>query len=82
MFDNINSELSDYIKLMRFKKKMSQDDVAEILKISRNTYGTWENNPITLSLETLVKVFAVFDEDILYFFKSQVAKSNLVKEGE
>lgn len=76
MFDNINSELSDYIKLMRFKKKMSQDDVAEILKISRNTYGTWENNPIALSLETLVKVFAVFDENILYFFKTQVAKSN------
>ena len=55
---------------------MSQDDVAEILKISRNTYGTWENNPMALSLETLIKVFAVFEEDILYFFKSYVAKSN------
>ncbi len=76
MFENLNQELSDYIKLMRFKKKMSQDDVAEILKISRNTYGTWENNPMALSLETLIKVFAVFEEDILYFFKSYVAKSN------
>ena len=76
MFENLNQELSDYIKLMRFKKKMSQDDVAETLKISRNTYGTWENNPMSLSLETLIKVFAVFEEDILYFFKSYVAKSN------
>lgn len=76
MFNNLNQELSDYIKLLRFKQKMSQDDVAEKLEISRNTYGSWENRPVSLSLETLMKIFDIFNEDILYFFKQYVAKSN------
>ncbi len=76
MFDNMNQELSDYIKLIRFKNKKSQDEVAKMLEISRNTYNFWENNPVTLSLDVLKKIFDVFDEDVLIFFEQYVAKSN------
>lgn len=76
MFDSLNQELSDYLKLLRFKSKKSQEDVARELGITRNTYTTWENNPISLSLETLNKITTLFGEDINIFFINQVAKSN------
>ena len=76
MFSNLNQELSDYIKLLRFKSKMNQEETATKLNISRNTYISWENNPITLSLDTLIKIGDVFNADITIFFKEYVAKSN------
>lgn len=76
MFSNLNQDLSDYIKLLRFKSKMNQEETANRLDISRNTYISWENNPISLSLDTLVKIGNVFNEDIIIFFKNYVAKRN------
>lgn len=76
MFQTLNSDLSDYLKLLRFKNKISQEDMAKKLNISRNTYTTWENNPINLSLDTLNKITEIFNEDITIFFKQRVAKCN------
>lgn len=76
MLNDLNEELSDYIKLLRFKSKQSQEDVAEKLNISRNTYMAWEKKPVSLSLDTLVKIGDVFNTDITYFFSQYVAKSN------
>lgn len=76
MHETLNQELSDYIKLLRFKKKYSQEEVAKKIGITRNTYSIWENKPVALSLETLVNLFDVFEEDVLIFFKKYVAKSN------
>lgn len=80
MFQSLNEDLSYYLKLLRFKNKKSQEDVAKELEISRNTYATWENNPIGLSIETLNKITNIFNEDITIFFKSYVAKSNQKSE--
>lgn len=79
MLSNINEELSDYLKLIRFKHKKSQEDIAKDLKITRHTYGAWENNPISLSLETLDKIANVMNENIIIFFEEFVAKSNKEK---
>lgn len=76
MFETLNSELSDYLKLLRFKAKKSQEEVAKCLDVSRNTYASWENNPISLSLDTLNKITNFFDNDIINFFNQYVAKSN------
>lgn len=76
MMNNLNTELSDHIKLLRFKSKLSQDEVAKILNISRNTYNNWENNPIQLNLDTLEKIGKVFETDIFIFFTEYVAKRN------
>lgn len=73
---DLNYELSEYIKLIRFKKKKSQEDLANSLRISRNTYSIWENNPIKLSLDTLIEIGIVLDVDMLIFFNQYVAKSN------
>ena len=72
----LNEELSDYIKLQRFKKKLSQEEVATRLKVSRNTYSTWENSPTKIDLETLQKISNAIGEDLLIFFDQYVAKRN------
>jgi len=73
---NLNAELSDYLKLLRFKAKLSQDEAAKKLKISRATYNKWENDPVDLDLNTIIKVGNVFNEDILIFFKEYATKSS------
>lgn len=73
---DLNTELSEYIKLLRFKCKKSQEDMASILKISRNTYSAWEKKPIKLSLDTLIEIGNILEEDILIFFDNYVAKRN------
>jgi transcriptional regulator with XRE-family HTH domain len=50
--------------------------MSQLLGVSRNTYSKWERNPIYLSLETLLKIGDVLDENILIFFQKYVAKSN------
>ena len=72
----INEELSDYIRLLRLKYRRSQEEMSQLLGVSRNTYSKWERNPIYLSLETLLKIGDVLDENILIFFQEYVAKSN------
>lgn len=71
--NKLNEELSDYIKLQRFKKKLSQEDVAARLQVSRNTYSTWENSPTRVDIETLQKISAAIGEDLLIFFNNYVA---------
>lgn len=72
----LNEELSDYIKLQRFKKKLNQEEVATRLKVSRNTYSTWENSPTKIDLETLQRISNAIGEDLLIFFDQYVAKRN------
>lgn len=74
--EKINTELSDYIRLLRLKYRKSQEDMGQLLGVSRNTYAIWERRPISLSLETLIKIGEVLDHNILIFFKEYVAKSN------
>ncbi len=76
MKKNLNDSLSDYIKLIRFKSKKSQEDVAKELNISRNTYSIWENNPVQLKLDTLIEIGTILNNDIIIFFNQYVAECN------
>lgn len=77
MKEQINKDLSEYLKLLRFKKKISQQEIADKLKVSRQCYTNWENNPIKISLDQLIEIGEVIDEDTLIFFNSYIAKSNI-----
>ena len=76
MKKNLNDSLSDYIKLIRFKSKKSQKDVAKELNISRNTYSIWEKNPVQLKLDTLIEIGTVLNNDIIIFFNQYVEECN------
>lgn len=73
---SLNDSLSEYIRLLRLKNKLSQEDVANKLKVSRYTYSKWESNPVRLDLDKLEKIGNVLDSDIFIFFNEYVAKSN------
>ena len=79
MRKNLNDSLSDYIKLIRFKSKKSQEDVAKELNISRNTYSIWEKNPVQLKLDTLIEIGTILNNDIIIFFNQYVAECNKEK---
>ena len=76
MKEQLNSELSDYLKLLRFKNKISQEEISDKLNITRQCYTNWENNPIKLDLGQLIEIGKVMNEDILIFFENHIAKSN------
>ena len=80
MKEKINDELSYYLKFLRFKNNLSQQCVADKLKITRQTYTNWEMNPIKLDLQQLIEIGQVMDEDILIFFENYIAKCNNKKE--
>ena len=74
--ENLNSMLSEYIKLERFKSKLSQEETAKKIGISRQAYTNWEINPVKLNLEQLEKIGKALDTNIFIFFDNLVAKSN------
>ena len=74
--ETLNDKLSDFIKVERFKAKLSQQEMANKMNITRNTYIKWENNPKKLNLEQLDKIGQVLDTDIFIFFNEYVAESN------
>ena len=66
--EKINDELTEELKLLRFKSKLSQEDVAKMLKISRNSYNNYENNPLKITLEILLKLSEILGYDLYNFF--------------
>lgn len=76
MKEKINNDLSEYLRLLRFKNKLSQEEIAKKLNITRQSYANWENNPIKLDLSQLLEIGNVMNEDILIFFNNYIAKCN------
>lgn len=74
MKEQLNKELSEYLKLLRFKNKISQEEISDKLNITRQCYTNWENNPIKLDLGQLIEIGNVLNEDILIFFEDYIAK--------
>lgn len=61
----------DALKRLRGKKLKTQLDVAEKLKVSRQTYNNYENNLAVLSLEQMQEILIALeatDKEIKEFF--------------
>lgn len=71
-----NQELSEYLRLLRFKHRKSQEDMGKLIGVARNTYSIWERRPIVLPLDTIIKIGDLLGENVLIFFSQYVAKSN------
>lgn len=63
---NITEEFSLCLKKIRMKRKLSQKQIAEELKISQQQYSKWEGGIITPNAETLVRLADYFDVSIDY----------------
>ncbi len=71
------------IKSLRTKHGYTQDDMAQKLEISRQTYINLENNPTKADLEKIYKIFNLLDEpidDFLFAIKQDYLSQK--EEGE
>ena len=63
-----NEKLSQNLKVARVAKGLTQEQVADYLEVSRNTFNVWENNPYTIDFGVLVKLADYFQLDVRTFF--------------
>lgn len=73
----MNSELGEKVKLLRKKRGLKQDDLAEVLKLSRSQISNLESGRRNLNLRQLEKLCEYFMVDISYFLMSETTDSCL-----
>lgn len=74
-------QLSEEIKLQRFKRKKSQEDCAKYLNISIPTYRELEYNPNKLNLEQSIGLSELLEWNIFDFFLKNVLQ-NAIKQND
>lgn len=75
MNDTSIKELSQEIKVQRFKTKKTQEDCAKILGISIPTYKNLEDNPNRMDLDQAIKLFNYIDFDLSDIFLKYVLQN-------
>lgn len=70
-------DLGEKIKQIRKDNKMSQDDIAEVLNVTRQTISNWENGKNYPDIETLIKISDKFNISLDILLKNNM---NMVKE--
>lgn len=58
---------SNIIKSIRNKYGYTQDDMAKMLDITRQSYNSLENNPSKASFDKIYEIFRLLNEDITDF---------------
>ena len=69
--------LDEKIKKIRKDNKMSQDDLAEVLNVTRQTISNWENRKNYPDIETLIKISDKFNVSLDILLKENMV---MVKE--
>ena len=72
MFD---SELGEKVKLLRKRRNLKQDDLAEVLGLSRSQISNLEKGRRNLSLKQLEKLCEYFKVDMSFFLMSETTDS-------
>ena len=70
-------DLGEKIKLLRKRRGLKQDDLAEVLDLSRSQISNLEKGRRNLSLKQLEKLCEYFKVDISYFLMSATTDSCL-----
>lgn len=67
----MNKDLGEKVKLIRKRRKLKQDDLAEFLNLSRSQISNLESGRRNLSLKQLEKLCVFFQVDMSYFLMSE-----------
>lgn len=62
------------IKKLRGKTKYSQQNIADMLGVDKNTYANWESEANDIKSEHLPKLAEIFEVEIQDLFKNKVSK--------
>lgn len=71
------SDLGGKLKLLRTKRCITQDDLAQFLDLSKGQVSNLENGRRNLSLRQLEKICEFFKVDMSYFFMVETSDSCL-----
>ena len=71
------SELGEKVRLLRKRRGLKQDDLGELLDLSRSQISNLESGRRNLSLKQLEKLCDFFKVDISYFLMSETTDSCL-----
>ncbi len=79
-------EFSEQIKMIRRRSKLTQEELAKKLNVSRQAVSNWENNRNLPDLEMLIKISSVFeislDQLILGDAKMNKMTEKLIKDTD
>ena len=73
----MNKDLGEKVKLIRKRRKLKQDDLAEFLNLSRSQISNLESGRRNLSLKQLEKLCVFFQVDMSYFLMSETTDACL-----
>lgn len=60
--------IGEELKKMRKKQKLSQDDLAKLIFVSRQTISRWENNKTIPTTENILLLSSTFSLSVKSFF--------------
>ena len=63
--------VSTNLKILRGKKRLSQQEVADHLEIDRNTYIKWENGTADIKSQHIPKIAEIFNVEISDLFTEE-----------
>ncbi len=58
--------ITENLKAMRKEKGVTQDNICELLKVSRNCYASWEQGRTEPNIEMLIKLADIFECSVDY----------------
>ena len=62
------------LRELRFRYGLTQNELAEIIGIKRNTYSDWENGKTEPSFENLIKLADLFEVSLDWLFGREQMK--------
>ncbi len=66
--ENLKKQVGERIKDSRKQKKMTQAEVAKILRMTQQQYSRFENGVFELDYNNLVKISTLFEVSLDYLF--------------
>lgn len=75
-------KLSEELRVQRFRKSLSQENMAEFLGVSVPTYRSYEKNPEQLNLSQAIAISDKLDWNLLKFFLEDILQNAIIKENK
>lgn len=76
----MKEEIGARLKEARLKRGYSQDEIAEILHVSRSAVAYIETGKVNLSLESFMRICDAIDIPYSFFFKDKVKGDSIESE--
>ena len=73
-------DIGSKIKAARLKKKMTQEQVAELLGVSRQTISNWENEKSYPDIISVIKMSDYYEASLDYLLKGEQKMNTYLKK--